>query len=130
MTENLPDPSCHVPQETAPRAMADPPPAPGDVLLYEFMVPAALSTSALALALRVPVTRIEGILWQKRAMSPETAIRLARYFGTSAEYWMELEAAYALHAARDAAGPAIARDVQPRPGQNADAGTDRAPRNR
>ncbi|SDP51986.1 addiction module antidote protein, HigA family [Ralstonia sp. 25mfcol4.1] len=90
-----------------------PPTPPGDILLHEFMVPNALSAGALAVALRVPVTRIEGILWRERAISPETALRLARFFGTSAEFWVRLEANHALRMARAYAGPAIERDVQP-----------------
>ena len=90
-----------------------PPTRPGDILLYEFMVPSELSASALALALRVPVARIEGIVWRGRAISPETALRLARYFGTSAEFWTRLEASYALRVARAQAGPVIDREVQP-----------------
>ncbi|PLP99748.1 HigA family addiction module antitoxin [Cupriavidus pauculus] len=92
---------------------AVPPTPPGDVLLHEFMVPNALSAGALAVALRVPVTRIEGILWRERAISPETALRLARYFCTSAEFWVRLEANHALRVAQACCGSAIDRDVQP-----------------
>ncbi|WP_066740466.1 HigA family addiction module antitoxin [Cupriavidus sp. D384] len=99
--------SSHVTGEPAP------PIPPGDILLHEFMVPNALSAGALAVALRVPVTRIEGILWRERAISPETALRLARFFCTSAEFWVRLEANYALRVARAYAGAAIDRDVEP-----------------
>lgn len=90
-----------------------PPAPPGDILFHEFMAPHALSAGALAVALRVPVTRIEGILWRERAISPETALRLARFFGTSAEFWVRLEANHALHMAQAYAGSAIERDVHP-----------------
>jgi antitoxin HigA-1 len=90
-----------------------PPTPPGDILLHEFMMPNGLSASALAVALRVPVTRIEGILWRERAISPETALRLGRFFCTSAEFWVRLEANYALRVARAHAGAAVERDVQP-----------------
>lgn len=86
---------------------------PGDVLLHEFMAPNGLSAGALAVALRVPVTRIEAILWRERAISPETALRLARYFCTSAEFWVRLETNHALRVAHAYAGPTIDRDIEP-----------------
>ncbi|GJG97811.1 HigA family addiction module antitoxin [Cupriavidus pauculus] len=89
------------------------PVAPVAVLLHEFMTPNDLSAGSLAVALRVPVTRIESILWRERIISPETALRLARFFGTTAEFWTRLEANYALRIARAQAGATIDRDVKP-----------------
>ncbi len=67
----------------------------------------------LALDLRVPVTRIAEIVHERRAITPDTALRLARYFSTSARFWMNLQAAYDLDLARDEAQQIIERDVQP-----------------
>jgi len=80
------------------------------------MRPLGLSANALALALRVPATRIGDILRtdKPRAVSADTAIRLARYFGTSPEFWLNLQSAYDLSTALAEHGPAIERDVHPR----------------
>jgi addiction module HigA family antidote len=89
---------------------------PGEVLLEEFMKPLDLSANALALALRVPATRIGDILRRPkpRAVSADTALRLARYFGTTPEFWLNLQSAYDLSLAAAENGPAIERDVRPR----------------
>jgi addiction module HigA family antidote len=89
---------------------------PGEVLREEFLKPLGLSANALALALRVPATRIGDILRTEkpRAISADTAIRLARYFGTSAEFWLNLQSAYDLSRTLVEHGPAIERDVRPR----------------
>jgi antitoxin HigA-1 len=89
---------------------------PGEVLREEFMKPLGLSANALALALRVPATRIGDIIRadKPRAVSADTAIRLARYFGTSPEFWLNLQSAYDLSRAFAENGPAIERDVRPR----------------
>ncbi|MGH7087627.1 MAG: HigA family addiction module antitoxin [Stellaceae bacterium] len=89
---------------------------PGEVLLEEFMKPLGLSANALALALRVPATRIGDLLRRDRprAVSADTTLRLARYFGTTPEFWLNLQAAYDLSVARAERGPAIERDVHPR----------------
>ena len=91
---------------------------PGKVLREEFMKPLGLSANALALALRVPATRIGDILRTEkaRAVTADTAIRLARYFGTSPEFWLNLQSAYDLSLAVAENGPAIEREVQPRDG--------------
>jgi addiction module HigA family antidote len=89
---------------------------PGEVLREEYMRPLGLSANALALALRVPATRIGDILRTEkpRAVSADTAIRLGRYFGTSAEFWLNLQSAYDLSRTLAESGPAIERQVQPR----------------
>ena len=67
---------------------------PGEVLLEEFLIPLHISPHALALALGVPPTRIADIVHQRRGISADTAARLARYFGTSASFWCNLQSAY------------------------------------
>ena len=74
---------------------------PGEVLREEFLQPMGLSAHALALALHVPAPRINDIVRERRAVTADTAMRLARYFGTSAEFWMGLQADYEMARARD-----------------------------
>lgn len=74
---------------------------PGEVLREEFLVPLRLSAGALARAIAVPRTRIERLAAEKVELSPDTALRLARYFGTSAGFWMGLQSRYALETAAD-----------------------------
>jgi addiction module HigA family antidote len=89
---------------------------PGEILREEFMKPLGLSAHALALALRVPANRITTITRKKnpRAVSVDTALRLARYFGTSADFWVNLQAAYDLSVAGAALKKKIEQDVRPR----------------
>ena len=87
---------------------------PGEVLSEEFLKPLAMSVNALAIALRVPATRIGAIVKGERAVTADTALRLARFFGTSPEFWMNLQAMHDLTKARMESGEAIARDVRPR----------------
>lgn len=87
---------------------------PGEILREEFLVPLDLSANALALALKVPAPRINDIVRERRAISPDTALRLARYFGTTAEFWMNLQSAHDLRRARQQAAEAIEREVSPR----------------
>jgi addiction module HigA family antidote len=95
--------------------MADFPPAhPGDVLREEFLMPLKLSQYALAKAIGVPQIRVSEIVNTKRAITPDTALRLARYFGTSAEFWIGMQATYDLEMARDQVGAKIKARVQPR----------------
>jgi addiction module HigA family antidote len=74
---------------------------PGEVLLEEFLTPMGLSQNALARAIGVPPRRINEIVLGKRAISADTAIRLARYFGTSEKFWMGLQVDYDLEAAHE-----------------------------
>ena len=69
---------------------------PGEVLREEFLLPMRLSANALAIALQVPAPRINDVAREKRGVSADTALRLARYFGNSAEFWMGLQADYDL----------------------------------
>ncbi len=87
---------------------------PGEVLAEEFLGPLGLSANALALALRVPATRVGAILKGERAVSADTALRLARYFGTSPEFWLSLQSSHDLSKARAESGAEIDRDVNPR----------------
>lgn len=69
---------------------------PGEVLNEEFLKPLGVTAHALAVALGVPATRIADIVHQRRGVSADTAARLARFFGTSAAFWMNLQSAYDL----------------------------------
>ena len=73
---------------------------PGEVLLEEFLTPMSISQNALARAIGVPPRRINEIVLGKRAISADTALRLAHYFGTSEQFWMMLQASYDLEEAR------------------------------
>jgi addiction module HigA family antidote len=86
---------------------------PGEILREDFMVPLGLSMNKLALDLHVPVTRIAEIVHERRAVTPDTALRLARYFNTSARFWLNAQAAYDLEVAEDELQRRIERDVHP-----------------
>ncbi|MCS6954427.1 MAG: HigA family addiction module antitoxin [Bryobacteraceae bacterium] len=90
-----------------------PPIHPG-VVLRELLKEAGLTVNALAIALRVPANRIGGIIKGQRSITADTALRLARYFGTSAQMWINLQAKYDLAAAEDALRSRIEREVLPR----------------
>jgi addiction module HigA family antidote len=90
-----------------------PPIHPGEILRADFMEPLQLSMNRLALDLRVPVTRIAEIVHERRGVSPDTALRLARYFNTSARFWLNLQAAYDLEVAEDELSRTIEREVRP-----------------
>jgi addiction module HigA family antidote len=85
---------------------------PGEILREQFMADFGVSINRLARDLRVPPTRIGEIVNQRRAITPDTALRLARYFGTTAEFWMDLQTAYDLDVAR-ASLRQIEVDVRP-----------------
>ena len=84
---------------------------PGEVLAEDFMAPRNLTANALALALRVPANRISDVVRGKRAITAETALRLARYFNTTPQFWVNLQAHYDLEVARDQKGADIEREV-------------------
>ena len=73
---------------------------PGEILREEFLKPLGLSVYAVAKAIRVPSPRINDIVLEKRALTADTAVRLARFFGTSEQFWMDLQASYELRAAK------------------------------
>ncbi len=87
---------------------------PGEILAEEFLKPLGMSANALAIALRVPATRIGAIVKCERAITADTALRLSRFFGTSAEFWVNLQAMHDLTKARLISGNAIEQDVKPR----------------
>ena len=90
-----------------------PPIHPGEILRAEFMEPLQLSMNRLALDLRVPVTRIAEIVHERRGVTPDTALRLARYFNTSPGFWLNLQSAYDLEVAQDKLSRTIEREVRP-----------------
>ena len=90
-----------------------PPVHPGKILAEELDA-LDMSANALALALRIPANRITGILSGKRGITVDTALRLARYFGNSAQFWLNLQTAYELEMAQQTALPTIKREVLPR----------------
>ena len=90
-----------------------PPIHPGEILRAEFMEPLRLSMNRLALDLCVPVTRIAEIVHERRGITPDTALRLARYFQTSARFWLNLQSAYDLEIAEDELSRTIEREVRP-----------------
>lgn len=87
---------------------------PGEVLNEEFLKPLGMSINALGIALRVPATRIGAIVKGERSVTADTALRLARLFDTSPEFWMNLQAMHDLTKTRIECGATIARDVRPR----------------
>jgi addiction module HigA family antidote len=86
---------------------------PGEVL-EDVLKEAGLTVNALAMALRVPANRIGGIVKGQRGITADTALRLARYFGTSAQMWVNLQSKYELAAAEDGLRRRIEREVLPR----------------
>ncbi len=82
---------------------------PGEQLLQEFMVPLELSSNAVARALDVTAARINEIVRGRRGISADTALRLARFFGTSHQFWLNLQANYDVQCAEDEAGAKIAK---------------------
>ena len=69
---------------------------PGEVLREEFLVPLRMSAHALALELKVPAPRINEIVRERRTITPDTALRLARYFGTTPQFWLNMQTSYDL----------------------------------
>ena len=74
---------------------------PGEILREEFLIPMGISAYKLAKAISVPVNRISAIIKEERAISPETALLLSRYFGVSDELWSNLQAHYDIECAKD-----------------------------
>ncbi len=87
---------------------------PGKILREEFMEPVGLSAYALAKALGVPLPRVNDIVREKRSISPEMAVLLSAYFGTSDGYWINLQAHFDLEMAKDKVGKQAAR-ITPHP---------------
>lgn len=86
---------------------------PGEILREEFVVPFGMSGNALARALHVPANRINAILNESRNLTADTALRLARFFGTTPEFWMNLQKTYELRLAEVSTGVVIQRSIKP-----------------
>lgn len=84
---------------------------PGEILLLEFLEPLELSQYRLAKDISVPPRRINEIVHGKRGITADTALRLARYFGTTEAFWMNLQTRYDLEVHRDELGDSLERDV-------------------
>lgn len=85
---------------------------PGQMLREEFLIPLGISQNALAMKIRVPATRIGEIIHGKRSITPDTALRLARFFGNSPEFWLNLQQMHDLSKARLAMKRTIEREVE------------------
>ena len=96
-----------------------PPVHPGQLLRDEFLAPLDISVYALARALNVPRPRLNEVVRGRRSVSTDTALRLARYFGTSPEFWINLQARYDLDIAERTLRRTIDRQVEPRVAQDA-----------
>ncbi|MCX5853236.1 MAG: HigA family addiction module antitoxin [Deltaproteobacteria bacterium] len=90
-----------------------PPVHPGEVLLEEFLKPMGISQYRLAERIHVPARRINEIVLEKRGITADTALRLSRFFGNSAQFWMNLQTRYELESARDLSASSIDREVRP-----------------
>lgn len=86
---------------------------PGEVLREDFLIPSGMSANALAKALHVPTPRINDVVLERRGITADTAMRLARYFGGDARSWLNLQAVYDLRVAEIANAKKIERDIMP-----------------
>jgi addiction module HigA family antidote len=86
---------------------------PGEVLREDFLIPLGMSANALAKALNVPAPRINDVVRERRGVSADTAMRLARYFGGDARSWLNLQAAYDLRIAENENAKRIEREIAP-----------------
>lgn len=86
---------------------------PGEMLREEFMIPLGISANKLALQTGMPATRISEIIHERRSVTADTAMRLARYFGMSPQFWLNLQSTYDLSKMQVERGKQIAREVKP-----------------
>lgn len=86
---------------------------PGEILREEFLVPIEMSANALAMELHVPAPRINDVVRERRRVTPDTALRLARYFGTTPQFWLNLQTAFDLRKAEAELGTKISAEVRP-----------------
>ena len=86
---------------------------PGEILREEYLVPMNMTAHALSVELRAPASRIAEIVHERRAITPDTALRLARCFGTTAQFWLNLQSSYDLKMAEQAVGQKINEEVRP-----------------
>lgn len=91
-----------------------PPIHPGEILREDYLKPMGMSANALSKALRVPAARINDIVLERRAVTPDTALRLVRFFGGDARTWLNLQASYDLKIAERKSGALIAKEVRPK----------------
>ena len=91
-----------------------PPMHPGETIREDLLKPLGLSVNRLAMDLHVPVTRLNEIVNRRRSITADTALRLARYLGTSAQFWLNLQAKYDLEIAEDELAARIENEVRPR----------------
>ena len=87
---------------------------PGEILREEFLLPLRMSAHALSQAIRVPATRVNDIVNGKRGVTADTALRLARYFGNSPEFWLNLQAAHDLRTTEREVAARVEREITPR----------------
>jgi addiction module HigA family antidote len=90
-----------------------PPVHPGEILRVDFLEPLGLSVNALSQAIKVPRTRLNDIVRGRRGITADSAIRLARYFGVSARFWMNLQTHYELEVAEESWGAKLGREIRP-----------------
>jgi len=86
---------------------------PGEIIREEYLAPLQMTAHALAMALRVPAPRINDIVRERRAITPDTALRLARYFNTTAQFWLNLQSSFDLKQTESEAGRKIAQEIRP-----------------
>ena len=89
------------------------PVTPGELLLEEFLKPMGISQYRLAESIHVPARRINEIVLAKRGITADTALRLSRFFGNSAQFWMNLQTRYELESVRDLSASSIDQEVRP-----------------
>jgi len=87
---------------------------PGEILREEFLVPLGMSAHTLAMELKVPAPRINDIVRERRAVTPDTALRMARYFGNTPQFWLNLQTAYDLKITEKKIGAKVANEVHSR----------------
>lgn len=86
---------------------------PGEILREEFLAPLEMSANALAMELHVPAPRINDVVRERRAVTPDTALRLARFFGTTAQFWLNLQSSFDLKQAESELRRKIEQEVRP-----------------
>lgn len=86
---------------------------PGEILREEFLGPLDMSANALAMELHVPAPRINDVVRERRSVTPDTALRLARYFGTTAQFWLNLQSSFDLKQAEGEVGGKIRQEIKP-----------------
>jgi antitoxin HigA-1 len=102
------------PTRHAQRKRDIPPVHPGEILKTDFLEPLHMSVNALSLSLKVPRARLNDIVRGRRGITADTAMRLARYFGVSEQFWMNLQSHYELEVAREVYGDRLDREIKPR----------------